>query len=240
METEGHFETTTQKPEGEITEAQEIKKIIPQETKELEKETIETVSTAPIILPFVHDAKQTSCDFCGNQRSQKYKFDVTSGASRELRVCASSNCDKDFNQSKIEFFKKENRFPFEAIQDSLPGLLDPKRTWKVMRGNGTLEDGWKIARNWRVACEMSCLSTLRGEPWWRIPLQNNDKVRLTLVHELKEYNKDAFAEDVWEMLLKDLLPSFPEEAHETFLEYYPAKVWKLQNPLDAKLLELRI
>jgi hypothetical protein len=203
-------------------------------------ETVIKVQEEKIVLPFIHESQQTSCDFCGNPRSQKYKFDISSGTSRELRVCSSSKCDTEFSKSRLEFLRKENRIPFEDIQDSLPGLLDPKRQWKVMRGNGTLEDNWKIARNWRVACEMSSLSTLRGEPWWRIPLQNNDKVRLTLIQELNEFNKDAFAEDVWDMLLKDILPSFSEEPSETFLEFYPAKVWKLSNPSEAKLLELRI
>lgn len=198
------------------------------------------VEDSKIILPFLHESSQTSCDFCGAPRSQRYKFDISSGAIRELRVCASSKCDENFIKSKIQFYEKEKRVPFEVLQDKLPGLLDPKRSWKVMRGNGTLEDGWKIARNWRVACEMSSLSTLRGEPWWRIPLQNNDKVRLTLLHELKEYNQDAFADDVWDMLLQDLLPQAAEEPNEIFLEYYPAKVYKLKNPLEVNLLELRI
>lgn len=202
-------------------------------------ETI-VVETKNIIVPYVHDANKTLCDFCDNARSQRYKFDITSGPSRELRVCASAKCDENFTLSKIEFYKTENRVPFEILHDKLPGILDPKRTWKVMRGNGTLEDGWKIARNWRVSCDMSSLSTLRGEPWWRIPLQNNDKVRLTLLHELKEFNKDAFADDVWDMLLKDILPSFAEEPSEEFLSHYPAKVWKLSNPLEATLLEVRL
>lgn len=193
-----------------------------------------------IIYPYLHSAEQTSCDFCQSKRSQKYKFDVSSTASRELRVCGNNDCEENFQASKIHFYEKENRVSFEKLDETLPGLLDPKRSWKVMRGNGSLEDGWKIARNWRVSCEMGSLSTLRGEPWYRIPLQKEDKVRLTFLHELKQYNSEAFAEDIWTMLLQDIVPKMDNEPSDTFLEYYPAKVYKMTFPLDSKLLELRI
>jgi hypothetical protein len=119
-------------------------------------------------------------------------------------------------------------------------MIDARKTWKVVRGNGDVEDGWKLARNWRVSPEMGALQRLRGEPWWRIPLQKDDKVKLTLLDELRVHNAAAFADDVWEMLLRDILPAAGEEPTDAFLDHYPARVWRLPCPGDAKLLELRL
>jgi len=207
--------------------------------------TIELVSAteAPavkLVEPFLHAAGQTACDFCGAARSQRYKFDLGSTQFRELRVCASAKCDALWTESKSKFFAEEGRVPLEVFESALPGLLDPKRSWKVVRGSGEVEDGWKLARNWRVSPEMGALQRLRGEPWWRIPLQREDKVKLALLDELRIQNPTAFADDVWDMLLKDLVPSAGEEPTDAFLEFYPARVWRLQCPGDAKLLELRL
>ena len=193
-----------------------------------------------LVAPFVHTPSQTACDFCGAPRSQRYKFDLGSTACRELRVCASAKCDALWSESKTKFFADEGRVPLEVLEASVPGLVDPKRSWKVVRGSGDVEDGWRLARNWRVSPEMGALQRLRGEPWWRVPLQREDKVKLALLDELRVHNRDAFADDVWDMLLKDVVPAAGEEPSDAFLEFYPARVWRLPCPGDAKLLELRL
>jgi hypothetical protein len=87
---------------------------------------------------------------------------------------------------------------------------------------------------------MGALQRLRGEPWWRVPLQRDDKVKLALLDELRLHNPNAFADDVWDMLLKDLVPSAGEDPSDAFLENYPARVWRMPCPGDAKLLEMRL
>lgn len=207
--------------------------------------TIDSVPTsdAPadrLVMPFVHDATQTACDFCGAPRSQRYRFDLGSASCRELRVCASSKCDALWSESKAKFFAQQGRVPLETFDSTLPSLLDCKRTWNVVRGSGDVESGWKLARNWRVSPEMGALQRLRGEPWWRIPLQKDDKVKLALLDELRVHNPDAFAQDIWDMLLNDIVPRAGEEPNDDFLASYPARVWNLPCPGDAKLLELRL
>ena len=168
-------------------------------------------------------------------------MDISSGPSRELRVCASSKCDARFQESVSRFYAEEQRVPLQVIENAVPSLLDTRRSWKVVRGNGEVDDGWKVVRNWRVAPDMGALQRLRGEPWWRIPLQKGDKVRLTLLEELRQQNAGALAEDAWEMLLGGVLPAVAEgEPNDTFLEFYPARVWRMTCPGDSKLLELRI
>ena len=203
-------------------------------------ELTRTDESVKIVLPFLHTPSQTDCDFCGVARSQRYKVDISSGTPRELRVCASSKCDAMFQESLQRFYVAENRVPLQLVESAVPSFLDPKRTWKVVRGTGDVEDGWKVARNWRVAPDMGALQHLRGEPWWRIPLQKDDKVRLALLDELRMHNSSALAEDTWEMLLTGVLPNQGEEPNDTFLENYPARVWRMPCPGDAKLLELRI
>ena len=200
----------------------------------------EEEAVSKLVVPFVHTATQTSCDLCEAPRSQRYKFDLGSTACRELRVCASPKCDALWGESKSKFFANEGRVPLEVVEASLPSMIDARKTWKVVRGNGDVEDGWKLARNWRVSPEMGALQRLRGEPWWRIPLQKDDKVKLTLLDELRVHNAAAFADDVWEMLLRDILPAAGEEPTDAFLDHYPARVWRLPCPGDAKLLELRL
>jgi len=222
------------------------------ELKQMEEvpPTIELVAAADVpvaepsgrtlVDPFVHAPGQTACDFCGASRSQRYKFDLGSTACRELRVCASSKCDGLWTESKSKFFADEGRVPLEVVESALPGFLDTKRAWRVVRGSGDVEDGWKLARNWRVSPEMGALQRLRGEPWWRVPLQRDDKVKLALLDELRLHNPNAFADDVWDMLLKDLVPSAGEDPSDAFLENYPARVWRVPCPGDAKLLEMRL
>ena len=207
--------------------------------------TIDIVSAeedveSKLVVPFVHTPTQTACDLCGAARSQRYKFDLGSNACRELRVCAAPKCDALWNESKSKFFANEGRVPLEVVEASLSSMIDARKVWKVVRGNGDVEDGWKLARNWRVSPEMGALQRLRGEPWWRIPLQKDDKVKLTLLDELRVHNANAFADDVWDMLLKDILPPAEEEPSDAFLDHYPARVWRLACPGDAKLLELRL
>lgn len=211
-----------------------------EETTPVPFQKVATNAVDQVVEPFVHKADQTSCDFCGNSRSQRFKFDLGNTGIRELRVCAFKSCDDSFTASKTAFLAKSDRIPLETIESVIPSFLDSKRTWRVLRGSGELEDGWKIARNWRVAPEVGSLCKLRGEPWWRIPLCKEDKVRLTLLSELRTHNASALATDVWDMLLKDILPQPAEEPNESFLENYPAKVWRMECPGDAKLLELRI
>jgi hypothetical protein len=180
---------------------------------------------------------RTSCDFCGNPKSQKFNFDL--GGERFLRVCTAQECDDQFGLSRLSFCAKEGRVPLEIIHEAIPSFLDAKREWTVTRGNGDVEKGWRVARNWKVNPEYGMLSTLRGEPWFRIPLIKDDKARLCLLTELKLQNADAFPEDVWGMLT-DLLPSKPDEPTDEFLDVYSAKAWNLIEVTDEKLKELRL
>jgi hypothetical protein len=117
--------------------------------------------------------------------------------------------------------------------------LDPKREWTVVRGSGEVEKGWKIARNWKVSPDLGMLSTLRGEPWFRVPLVKDSKARLCLLTELRQHNEDALAADVWDMLV-DLLPKKPDEPPSEFLEVYSARAWTLAVVTDEKLKEMRL
>lgn len=186
----------------------------------------------------ISSEERTACDFCGNPKSQKFKFDLT--GDRHIRVCASAECDSQFQLARLDFCARENRVPFEMIQDSVPTFLDPKKSWKVVRGSGEIEDGWKVARNWRVSTEYGMLSTLRGEPWYRIPLVKDDKVRLCLITELREHNEDVLALDVWDMLQNDILPKQPEEPTDAFLDMYSAKAWTMKPVTEEKLKEMRL
>jgi hypothetical protein len=186
-------------------------------------------------LPSASD--RSSCDFCGNPKSQKFNFDL--GCERFLRVCTSQECDEQFSLSRLSFCAKEGRVPLEIINDAIPSFLDVKREWTVVRGSGDVEKGWKVARNWKVSPEYGMLSTLRGEPWYRIPLIKDDKARLCLLSELKLHNSDALAADVWGMLT-DLLPAKPDEPTDEFLQNYSSKAWALTDVTDEKLKELRL
>jgi len=211
-----------------------------EETPNVQKH-LDSPESPRIVSPFVHAPNAIECDFCGSQRSQRYKMDIASGPCRELRVCASAKCDARFLESVSCFYAEEERVPLQVVENAVPSLLDSRRTWKVVRGNGDVDDGWKVIRNWRVAPDMGALQRLRGEPWWRIPLQKGDKVRLTLLEELRTQNGACLAEDAWDMLLKGVLPTFEDkDPTDTFLQFYPARVWRVPCPGDAKLLELRI
>lgn len=194
------------------------------------------------ILPKIKITDDTKCDFCSSFRSQKYKFDVCvdKESVRELRVCSNLSCDESFQKSRLKFFELENRVPFELLASKVPSFLDPKKTWKVLRGNGDVEEGWKIARNWRVSTELGCLYTIRSEPWYRIPLLNGDKIKLTLLSELRFYNSESFPEDIWDMIFMDVLPPKHEQPSDVFMQYYPAKLWNLQEVFDEKLKEMRL
>jgi hypothetical protein len=194
-----------------------------------------------IVTPFVHLPNAVECDFCASLRSQRYKMDISAGPSRELRVCASAKCDAQFQESVSRFYAQEDRVPLQVVENAVPSLLDTRRSWRVVRGNGEIDDGWKVVRNWRVAPDMGALQRLRGEPWWRIPLQKGDKVRLTLLEELRQHNAECLSQDTWDMLLGGVLPAIADgDPNDTFLEFYPARVWRMPCPGDAKLLELRI
>ena len=78
---------------------------------------------------------------------------------------------------------------------------------------------------------------MRGEPWWRVVLFKDQQVRHTFLHELYDLNKDTLG-DEWDLILS-LLPQHSQDPSETFLQFYESSVWKLTNPSDKQLLELR-
>lgn len=182
--------------------------------------------------------ERSGCDYCQNSKSQKFNFDLNTQTF--LRVCASPECDEKFNLSRLSFCAKEGRIPFEIVQESIPSFFDVKREWMVIRGSGELESGWKIARNWKVCPELGMFSTLRNEPWFRVPLVKDDKARLCLLSELRQQNEGALAVDIWDMLMEDLLPKRADEPTEEFLQVYSAKAWSLAHVTDERLKEFRL
>lgn len=195
-----------------------------------------------LVLPYIHkDGEEKICDFCGSSRkTQVFSFDVV-GSVRTLRVCPASKCDGRLTESRIAFYEAEGRIPLEAIADTVPSLVDPKKEWNVVRtSTEEVEKGWKVPRSWRVSPDLGCLYRLRGEPWYRIALVRGDKLKLVLLDDLRAANPNALAPDVWEMLLTAVLPQPESEPSDEFLNYYPAKVWNMACPGDVKLLELRI
>jgi hypothetical protein len=150
-------------------------------------------------------------------------------------VCSESECNAVFDSSVQFFNKNEGRVPLQHILRFAPKFFEV--SFKVRRSNGELDEGWKIPLNWTSAYEFNTLQKLRGEPWWRVVLSKDQQVRHTFLHELRELNKDALEEE-WDLIMS-LLPSRAEEPNETFSQFYESSLWKLSNPTDKQLLELR-
>lgn len=181
------------------------------------------------------------CDFCESKNSsvQRFRFDVETAeqACRELFVCSESECNNMFDSS-IQFFNKhEGRVPLQHVLRTVPSFFEAKFT--IRRSNGDLDQGWKIPSTWNTHYEFNTLQKLRGEPWWRVIVQNEGKVRHTFLHELKELNPSVLeSETDWDLLFS-LLPLSQQEPTENFLQFYDAKVWSLKNPCDQELTKLR-
>jgi hypothetical protein len=138
--------------------------------------------------------------------------------------------------SSVQFFNKnEGRIPLQHVLRTVPKFFDINFT--VRRSSGELDGGWQIPLNWTSNYEFNSLQKLRGEPWWRIPLQKDKQVRHTFLHELRELNSEALGEE-WDMVFS-LLPTKSDTPSETFLQFYEASAWKVTNPSDKELLELR-
>ena len=179
------------------------------------------------------------CDFCESKNSgvQRFRFDVDTPDQpcRELYVCSESECNGMFDSSVQFFNKNEGRVPLQHILRTVPKFFEVSFT--VRRSNGDLDEGWKIPLNWSSAYELNTLQKLRGEPWWRVVLFKDQQVRHTFLHELYDLNKDTLG-DEWDLILS-LLPQHSQDPSETFLQFYESSVWKLTNPSDKQLLELR-
>ena len=179
------------------------------------------------------------CDFCESKNSgvQRFRFDVDTPDQpcRELYVCSESECNGMFDSSVQFFNKNEGRVPLQHILRTVPKFFEVSFT--ARRSNGDLDEGWKIPLNWSSAYELNTLQKLRGEPWWRVVLFKDQQVRHTFLHELYDLNKDTLG-DEWDLILS-LLPQHSQDPSETFLQFYESSVWKLTNPSDKQLLELR-
>lgn len=179
------------------------------------------------------------CDFCESKNAtvQRFRFDVDTPEQpcRELCVCSESECNGMFDSSVQFFNKNEGRIPLQHVLRTVPKFFDINFT--VRRSSGELDGGWQIPLNWTSNYEFNSLQKLRGEPWWRIPLQKDKQVRHTFLHELRELNSEALGEE-WDMVFS-LLPVTLESPSETFLQFYEPSAWKLSTPSDKELLELR-
>jgi hypothetical protein len=150
-------------------------------------------------------------------------------------VCSESECNAVFDSSVQFFNKNEGRVPLQHILRTAPNFFEV--CFRVRRSNGELDEGWKIPQSWSSAYEFNTLQKLRGEPWWRVVLCKDQQIRHTFLHELYELNKETLGEE-WDLILS-LLPGHGEEPGETFLQFYEASVWKIKDPSDKELLDLR-
>lgn len=197
----------------------------------------DVVTREEVIVPYVRDKQTSECDFCGHARSQLFRFDIKEPV-RSLSVCAAARCNSAFEKSFDRFAEDARRVRFSTVAHVVPSLFDYKRSWTIVRGNGDIDPGWRVARNWRSNPDMGMFYTQRGEPWWRIPLQKDSKVRLCLLADLRRLNADALAEDVWEMLTGGVLPNFADtdaEPSDEFLLHYPGKYFTSECPGDEAL-----
>lgn len=188
------------------------------------------------MLPFVHDT--TTCDFCGDANSQQYVFDVKTDVTRarSLRVCFQEECKQKFEKSKTLLADTNTYKTLADLVTLVPGFTSVQ--WKVQRSTGEIDNGWHVSKSWKVQCDLGALVRIRGEPWWRIPLVNDDKVKLVFLHDLRTLNPDVFPDDIWTMiessLHKETSPS------EEFLRTYPQQVFSFEKPSDALLAESRL
>jgi hypothetical protein len=179
------------------------------------------------------------CDFCEAKNStvQRFRFDVETAeqSCRELFVCSESECNNYFDSSVQFFNKHEGRVPLQQLLRTVPQFFELSFT--IRRSNGDLDEGWKLPGTWNSNYEFNTLQKLRGEPWWRVVIQKDEKVRHTFLHELRELNAESLG-DEWDLLFS-LLPPGPKEPTEQFLNFYDASVWTLSNPNDQQLVEAR-
>lgn len=206
------------------------------------EEAVQVTEPLKIVRPHA-SATSKACDVCGTTAAlQTISFSVTQANEQVIYICTSKKCQDQLKQQLVQYYAETDQIPFSVLYESLPVLLDTNRSWTVRRSSdGAQEDGWKVLKNWRANFALNTFKKLRGEPWWRIPLKNGDKIRYTMVHELQDLNTSALDEGVWSML-PTLLPEVAEDSQPTeeFLKHYVAEAWYLKEPSDALLSQYRI
>lgn len=193
-------------------------------------------TTAAVILP--HEPTDAPrCDVCSGSVTQTLQtsFHINS-KTKVLYSCGRKACVVELKKGLLQYYAETDQVAFETVYDAIPSFFDANRSWTVRRADGTVEDGWKVVRNWRTIHSVNTFRKLKGEPWWRMPLYKGDKIRHSFVHELQELNKGLVADGVWAMLPQFLTES-PAQPTAEFLKHYAAEAWELPHPTDAQLGE---
>lgn len=183
------------------------------------------------------------CDFTGDEKARLVAFDFKTPPTA-FSVGYTRAAQEAFEDAAKSYVESRGWVSFETMQKLVPSFFTP-RAWKIRRGDGTEDDGWKLATNFRANWQMNTFRRIRGEPWWRVALEKTDgsksQIRWCMVHELRELNPNALADDVWDMLPELLsMPAEGAEPSAEFCEYYSPSAFGLVAPSDAKLAEYKL
>lgn len=204
------------------------------------QETQQREQGAPLPVP---SPSPRPCDFTGDEKARLVLLDFKNPPTG-YSVGYTRAAQEAFEDAAKAYVESKGWVPFETIQKLVPTLFAP-RSWRVRRGDGSEDDGWRMASNFRANWQMNTFRRLRGEPWWRVALEKTEgsksQIRWTFVHELRELNPSVLADDVWDMLPEHLtLPADGEEPSAEFCEYYSPAAWNLVAPSDTKLAEYKL
>ena len=219
------------------------------QTEEAKKEEPQQQDKTTFLPPRVHEIGDP-CDFTGAAKAQLIPV-FSKSLERQLVFSYSVGFSKEaldkFKASWLWYCDLQAWVPFEKLAEVVPSLIDVKRQWIVPRSGGNkAEDGWTIAKNWRANYQVNTCRRMNGEPWYSIPLQKTEEStaltrhKWVLINDLRRLNKDALPDDIWDMVLQEVLPRDNGEPTDMFLKKYWSAAWNLAAPSSSELEEYKL